>query len=114
MFCALWATVCQDEPIVQVAVKSDTNLARVGNQLCDHYSEHQRGQRKAERGSCSELKDMISPNKAQPFPVSAVDHDMEVSILEVDGGGPVARSDSGPNGQGGLYLETDPLQKATE
>lgn len=37
---------------------------------------------------------------------------MEVHILEVDGVGPVTRSDShsGPDGQGNLHLETDSLQ----
>ena len=58
----------------------------MGNQLFDQFGEHQKGQRKVE-GESSELKDMISPNKAQPLPVCAKDQNMEVHIFEINRGG---------------------------
>lgn len=106
-------TVCQDKPIIQVAVKVDIHLEKMDNQFFDQFGEYQRSQRKGE-GASSELGNMISPNKAQPFPVRAKGQDMEVCIFEIDGGGPIVRSDGSPDGQGSLHQVTDPLQAATE
>ena len=111
MFRTLLATVSQDNPIVQVTVKADAHLPREGCQLLDQFGEDQGSQGKAEWEGL-ELEDLIFPNDTQSLPVSAVDQNVEIGFFEVDGGGPVAWSDSGSDGQWCLHLEPDMLQKA--
>ena len=99
MFRALWITVCQDKLIIQVAVKVDISILREWTTHSLQSGEYKKSKRKA-KGSSSELKDMISPNKAQQLPVCAKDQNMEVHIFEINRGGPVAWSDSSLDGQG--------------
>ena len=70
-------------------MKVDISILREWTTHSLQSGEYKESKRKA-KGSSSELKDMISPNKAQQLPVCAKDQNMEVHIFEINRGGPVA------------------------
>ena len=101
---ALCVWLCSEQPIVQIEMPVDWLSMKNGTHSCGDSGELSRHRGKTEWESL-ELVGLVIVKQAEILPGSWLDRHMEISILEIYGGDPLALVESFPYSPLGLHFE---------